>query len=56
MDQSDEESYKDYYRLEHGVEANDGLLDGFRQVAETASLQRQEELLEAEIESADAAN
>ena len=56
LDQSDEESYKDYYRLEHGVEASDGLLDGFRQVAETASLQRQEELLEAEIESADAAN
>jgi exonuclease SbcD len=56
LDQSDEESYKDYYRVENGVEPNADLLDGFRQIAETASLQRQEELLEAEIEITDAAD
>jgi exonuclease SbcD len=56
LDQSDEESYKDYYRVENGVEPNADLLDGFRQIAETATLQRQEELLEPEIEITDAAD
>jgi exonuclease SbcD len=56
LDQSDEESYKEYYFLENGAEVRENLLDGFRQIAEAASLQRQEELLEAEIESTDAAD
>ena len=56
LDQSDEESYKEYYLQENAGEARANLLDGFRQIAEAASLQRQEELLEAEIESADAAD